>query len=68
MPAPPEIEQQPTTRPKTLFEAILGHPPLDLCKSPPHDLRTQPPSLNLCRRKLPSCRHMRAARRKILLP
>lgn len=27
MPAPPEIEQQPTTRPKTLFEAILGHPP-----------------------------------------
>ena len=34
MPAPPEIEQQPTTRPKTLFEAILGHPPPESLQKP----------------------------------
>ena len=43
-------------------------PRLNLSRSPPHDLRTQPPRLHLCRRKSLSCPQTRAARRKVLLP
>ena len=48
IPAPPEIEQQPTTRPKTLFEAILGHPPPESLQKPaprPADSAAQPEPL-----------------------
>ena len=34
MPAPTAMAEQPTTRPKTLFEAILGHPPPESLQKP----------------------------------
>ena len=34
MPAPSAMAEQPTTRPKTLFEAILGHPPPESLQKP----------------------------------
>ena len=67
-PLRPQWQSSRPRAPRPCLRPYSVIPRLNLSRSPPHDLRIQPPHLNLCRKKSLPCPQTRAARRKVLLP